>query len=57
MQTAPSARNDTVHKQSLNQKGTTPSVKNGKNICRRNHLQGMARPQTIINSKTDDTRK
>ena len=32
MQTAPSGRDDTIHKQLLIPKQTTPSIKNGKNM-------------------------
>jgi len=56
MWTAPSTRDDTVHKQLLIQKRTTPSVKNDKNIYADGTIcKGRHRPQTIINFKTDDT--
>ena len=55
MQTAPSARDDTIHKQlHVIPKGTTPSIENEKNM----QTPPSARDDTVdkqINSKTDDT--
>ena len=55
MQTAPSARDDTVHKQSLIPKRKTPSIKNEYNM----YTAPSARDDTVhkqyINSKEDDT--
>jgi len=55
MRTAPSTKDDTVHKQLLIPKRTTPSVKMKRIYADGTICKGRHRPQTIINSKTDDT--